>query len=164
MSELDDREHGVMPGDDEPAPSSRRWLLWAGIAVVLLLLVAGALVLVNDDGDDDGGSEKVTETTETTDPGSDGAEGARGVTDQFSGTGDDRTEVFEVAENWEVRWKASGSSFELELFTEDDTSRGTIVTASDEAEGSTFVVEGGRFYLAVTTDGDWSVDIVTTEE
>jgi hypothetical protein len=151
-----------MPAAEKRPPSSRRWLIWVGIAVVVALLVAGGLLLANDDdGDDGGGSEKVTQTTEA---GSEGSDETRGVTEHFSGNGDDTTDVFEVAENWEVRWKTTGASFELELFTEDDTSRGTIVTASDEPDGSTFVVEGGRFSLAVRTDGDWSVDIVTVKE
>jgi hypothetical protein len=158
MSELEDREPGAAPPAEEHGRSSRRRLVWLAIAVVVAVLVAGGLLLVNDDDGDDGGAAQVTETTE---PGSDASEDVQGVTDQFSGSGDDTTEVFEVAENWEVRWTSTGSSFTLELFTEDDTSRGTIVTASDQAEGSTFVVEGGRFYIAVTTDGDWSLDIVT---
>ncbi len=77
------------------------------------------------------------------------------------GEGDTFTDGFDAPENWELRWEVEGDGpFIVELFTEDDVSRGTIVNAGEENEGSTFVSERGRFYLLISTEKHWDVKVM----
>lgn len=139
----------------------RRWPL-----LVLLLAVVGVIVIALVLSAGDGGPATGPDDTETTDPvdgvDGDGEEPPRTETlAQFAGSGDDTTDTFAVVGNWEIRWEATGGeSFEVELFREDGQSRGVVITDEGEGDGSTFVSEEGTFYLEVTTDSDWTIDIV----
>jgi hypothetical protein len=127
-----------------------RTILWVAVAVIAAVLIGLGLWLALGLGE---GADTVAD-----DPGEQPT-AVDGVA-QFSGNGDDTTDSFEVAGNWQIEWETSGESFQVELFTEDGSSRGVIVDSAGEAEGGTFVTEGGKFYLEVTADDDWTILIL----
>jgi hypothetical protein len=161
MSNLGDQPPMTESTLDDPTgdrePNSR--LRIALVVLVVVIAAAVAILALNTD-DDDVKPQGATTTTESNSQTTATTAADPDLAGHFSGTGDDTSESFEVTDNWEIRWQAADSPFEVELFTEDGSSRGTIVTSSGDVEGSTFVVEAGRFYLMVRTTGDWSVDIV----
>jgi hypothetical protein len=78
----------------------------------------------------------------------------------FSGRGKQTTKPFQVASNWEVKWRRqAGKAFTIELLASNGQSRGQIVAAKKGSTGGTFVSNGGTYKLKVSTTGEWSVKI-----
>jgi hypothetical protein len=127
-----------------------------------MLLAAAALAFsvaacASEAGDD--GLEESDTTEETNDPGDDGGEGTTASRLSFSGSGDDQTEPFDVAANWELRWESDGA-FQAELFNPEGESRGVIIETDEAGDGATFISEAGEFTLEVSADEDWSIEVV----
>lgn len=126
------------------------------IAAVVAVAVAVAAVVWSTDDEGSGSGERPAGTATTVDklP-------TAGSIAELTGTGDQQTDVFEAATNWELRWStAAAGSFTVELFAEDGTSRGVIVDEPARTSGSVFVSEEGSFYLAVTADTAWELEIL----
>lgn len=149
------------------APGRRRTAL---LVVLVVALVAAAALVFSITRDDDHQtaepqrseeeSTESTETTESTESASETTPAALTLL-ELDGSGDETSEVFEAALNWELRWKApDAESFSVELFNEEGESRGVLIEDSEDPDGSTFVSEAGSFYLEVTSDGDWSISVI----
>lgn len=136
----------------------RRRALFLAVAVGIAALVIGFIVLETEDADTPSSSDRPSSSSTTT-FGGDASTTAERAT--FSGTGDETTDVFEAAVNWELKWIVSeGETFQVELFAKDGASRGFVVQDDGDSEGSIFVSEAGAFYLEVTTDGRWDVTVI----
>ncbi len=130
------------------------------LGVVALVVVAASVGLPGCSSD---GSEATPDGSATTaaTP-STNSEAKVGPVAEFSGSGDETTETFRAAANWELRWRvAEGGPFAIELLTKDGESRGRIVDGGDNMEGTTFVSDEGEFKLNVSAGGDWSVQLLS---
>jgi hypothetical protein len=82
----------------------------------------------------------------------------------FSGEGDEDTEVFTTGPNWELAWETESSEMSIELLTGDAESRGTIIETDEAGGGTSYISEGGEFFLRVTATGSWQVEIAVPTE
>ena len=161
-------EHEHAPQTPGATQGKRRVVPAVAVASVLLALaVLAAVGLLNRDGGGRAGEPAqgpaTSEASAVTEGPAATEEPATSVDElaAFTGSGDDTTEAFEAAVNWELRWKAEESeSFSIELLAEDGASRGQVVQGAEEGSGTTFVSEEGEFKLEVSAAGDWSITVV----
>ena len=82
----------------------------------------------------------------------------------FSGPNDKVTEVFEVSLGWLIKWRnQSDRHFSIWVYSENGD---RIALAANETEIGTGIekyAKGGRFYLEVTSKGNWDVKIIEME-
>jgi hypothetical protein len=140
VTTIRNREMTDTGASHEPSPSRR-----PARVVLLLLLVIGAVLLpaaywlmAQGPG-----------TRLTSPPGSTVAE--------FSGTGDEVTDTFQVREGWDIHWQNGGDRFAFAISGDRDF--GTVIDQREPGSGITSPVGGGTFRLEITADGDWSVEI-----
>jgi hypothetical protein len=84
---------------------------------------------------------------------------------ELSGTGTRNTRPFDVKHHWEIRWKTNEAGFTVLLYQADakeSLSTLPISTASQPkpGSGSTYIDQGGRFYLGISSKGDWTITVV----
>jgi hypothetical protein len=137
-------------------------LRWLGILVAASALLLG-VTACNGDASDDERAEDEVEMPETTDEDRDlddeGTQQSAASPLSFSGSGDDQTDAFDVAANWELRWEAD-DAFQAELFNAEGESRGVIIETDEAGDGATFISEAGEFTLEVSADGDWNIEVL----
>lgn len=80
---------------------------------------------------------------------------------EFSGSGDARTDEFDVDDAWELRWHHTGRIEKLEWRTSEG--RGSMVIDMHRKpireQGGVNWPEGGRYRVDVTADGEWTLQI-----
>lgn len=85
---------------------------------------------------------------------------------ELSGKGSRNTRPFIVKDHWEIRWNSqSEDRFTIDAVKTDAAnaleSLGQSVASQDHAgPGETYVDRGGRYYLTVSSHGDWSITVV----
>lgn len=80
---------------------------------------------------------------------------------EFSGTGNQTTDAFQVREGWQIQWANSGPSFAFAITGDRDF--GTVIDQREPASGVTSPVGGGTFRLEISADGPWTISIVQGE-
>jgi hypothetical protein len=75
----------------------------------------------------------------------------------FDGHGDQVTASFKVRPGWAIHWNAKGDAFAFEI--KGDRDLGKVIDIDEPGSGVTSPTGGGTYYLAVTADGDWSIEI-----
>ena len=79
----------------------------------------------------------------------------------FSGNGNARTDFFEVGEAWELRWEHSGRIEKLEWRTE--SGEGSMLIDMHRKpireQGGVNWPRAGRYYVDVTAEGDWQLQV-----
>lgn len=78
----------------------------------------------------------------------------------FSGSGGKNTRPFTADGRWEIQWDASGSIFQLYLYSTDGSLIGVPANQQGPGKGSSYQPRGGRYYLQVNAIGDWEIKIV----
>ncbi|MEX2530048.1 MAG: hypothetical protein WD960_04680 [Gemmatimonadota bacterium] len=81
-------------------------------------------------------------------------------TTTFSGSGGKNTRPFTVDARWEIQWDASGSIFQLYLYSADGSLIGVPANQQGPGKGTSYQPRGGRYYLQVNAIGDWEIKIV----
>jgi hypothetical protein len=145
-----------VPREAGSQPRKRRLL----VVVIAIVVVAAAVTVVwlFTRSDDKPAAAPPGSTSTRTRASSPPAKAGR--VKSFSGHGNDVTKAFNVAANWEVRWRTgTRKAFAIELLGKGDESRGQIVLAKKKSTGSTFVSEAGHFKLKITAAGNWSVKV-----
>ena len=88
----------------------------------------------------------------------------------FSGSGDQTTQPFSVAGEWEVEWTSDLDDFQLYLFSENgsgtgrnlrisSTTMGITATPLYFGKGTSFQNIGGDYYFKVNTKSTWHINI-----
>lgn len=73
---------------------------------------------------------------------------------------------FGVKSNWEIRWQSNEAlaitAFRADTKDDDPLGKMPISTASQTkgGRGSTYIRDGGSFYLQITAMGDWTITVV----
>lgn len=132
-------------------------VVWAALGLIVVAAVV-VLVLMSNRSDKDAQAPHLTPTPTTAiSPSSAPRVGSLA---KFSGHGDKTTTAFLAVANWEIKWGTqTGKPFAVELIGKNGTSRGQIVVAKKQPQGSTFVSEAGEFSLKVSAAGDWSIQV-----
>ena len=89
-----------------------------------------------------------------------GATSTPSVVAEFIGDGDKTTDLFRVAEGWQIQWENVGAAFSFRITG--DTDFGTVIDQSGPGSGVTSPVGAGQFRLEVKAEGGWSIRIVQT--
>jgi len=89
---------------------------------------------------------------------------AQGVVERYSGSGTKNTRPFTVSNSWEVSWNASGSVFQIYLYSAGGSMEGVLANQQGPGEGSSYQPTPGKYYLKVNAVGDWSVEITEESE
>ena len=76
---------------------------------------------------------------------------------EFSGTGDEVTDTFQVREGWEIHWQNSGDRFAFAITGDRDF--GTVIDQQEPGSGITSPVGGGTYRLEITAEGEWTVEV-----
>ena len=79
----------------------------------------------------------------------------------FSGSGGKNTRPFNVSDEWEIQWDATGDIFQIFLYSSDGELVGVAANQSSSGKGSSYQPKAGRYYLQVNALGGWTVDIVS---
>lgn len=76
----------------------------------------------------------------------------------FNGPGAATTGEFRVREGWQIHWDSESDTFSLAI--RGDRDFGTVVEVDEPTSGITAPVGGGTFFLEVSAEGDWSVEVI----
>jgi hypothetical protein len=125
------------------AARGRNWPLLIVSALVIVVVAVGAYWFVTQ-----GPGQRIVSP-----PGSDIA--------SFSGEGDQTTESFTVRGQWQIHWQNEGDAFAFAIDGDEDL--GTIIEQEEPGSGVTNVVAAGTFYIVVTAEGAWSIEITQGE-
>ena len=115
------------------------WQIAAGVAGVILLVLGGYWFMAEGPG------ARIISPPES-------------VVAEFTGTGDDVTESFDVRRGWRMDWSTTGDAMTIAI--RGDQNMGTVVTTDEPASGTTDPPAGGVFHLEVGAEGDWTVTIL----
>jgi hypothetical protein len=138
------------------------------LASLVVIVAAGVLFLGLVAGEFDDSTTTVTredpaapEGTASPEPTETAASTGPQVIVELEGEGDDVTDMFEVADGWELRWETSGGQrFQLELFTDEEESLGVVVDQEGDGVGSVQPPAGGHYFVDITADGSWAVVVL----
>jgi hypothetical protein len=128
-----------VPPTTEPAG---RWRLYAVLAILVVGAAIAGFLLLRD------GGEKPAAGPEPAQP---------KVVTTFSGSGNKRTEPFNVDSGWEIRWKTEGKRFAVAVSGAENL--GTVIEQRGKQTGATFPRGAGKFRLKITAKGPWRIDI-----
>lgn len=80
----------------------------------------------------------------------------------FSGDGNRNTRPFQVEDNWEIQWITNDEYFfNINLRRQDGTlEQVSFASPVSAGAGNSFYPTGGRYYLQIRSNGDWSIRIV----
>ena len=87
------------------------------------------------------------------------AHGATAFIDQWSGNSRLTTRPFHANGPWEIQWATSSGPFVIELAKLGGRSD-VIASQTHQASSSSFVAEGGDYYLKVIANNPWSIKLV----
>jgi hypothetical protein len=79
------------------------------------------------------------------------------VVRDFSGTGNETTETFELAGRWRLDWRSEGERFRLTVTGDNDL--GTLVREQGPQNGTTVVELGGTYRIEIVAKGAWSITV-----
>lgn len=89
-----------------------------------------------------------------------GSHGGGAFIDQWSGDGTLTTHPFHADGPWEIQWATASGPFVIELAKPGGRSD-VIANQTDQASSSSFVPEGGDYYLKVIANSPWSIKLVS---
>jgi hypothetical protein len=75
----------------------------------------------------------------------------------FAGNGDRTTDSFSVRQGWAIRWESTAPHFAFAIGGDRDF--GKVIDVDQPGSGTTSPTGAGTFYLAVTSDGPWTIDV-----
>lgn len=127
-----------MPRAVESVRTRPAWQVAAALGVIVMLVLGGYWFIAEGPG-----------ARIISPPGS--------VVAEFSGTGDEVTESFDVRRGWRMDWSTTGDS--LAIAIRGDQNMGTVVETDEPSSGTTDPPAGGVFHLEVTAEGDWTITV-----
>lgn len=77
---------------------------------------------------------------------------------KLEGTGNQRSETFDVLVGWQIQWQTDGDHIVVAVTGDQDL--GDVVDFPGPASGVVSPPAGGTFRLEITADGPWSVTVI----
>ena len=77
---------------------------------------------------------------------------------KLEGTGNQRSETFDVLVGWQIQWQTDGDHIVVAVTGDQDL--GDVVDFPGPASGVVSPPAGGAFRLEITADGPWSVTVI----
>ena len=77
---------------------------------------------------------------------------------KLEGTGNQRSETFDVLVGWQIQWQTDGDHIVVAVTGDQDL--GDVVNFPGPASGVVSPPAGGAFRLEITADGPWSVTVI----
>jgi hypothetical protein len=77
---------------------------------------------------------------------------------EFSGTGNDTSDTFDVEGTWYIVWENEGDVFKMAITGDHDF--GTVVRQQEPGSGRVQSVAGGAYQLEIVAKGRWSAEII----
>jgi hypothetical protein len=77
---------------------------------------------------------------------------------ELEGTGDERSQTFDVLVGWQIQWQTEADHIVIAVTGDQDL--GDVVDFPGPASGVVSPPLGGTYRLEITTDGPWSVTII----
>jgi hypothetical protein len=77
---------------------------------------------------------------------------------ELEGTGNERSEAFEVLVGWQIQWQTEGDHIVIAVTGDQDL--GDQVDFPGPASGVVSPPASGMFRLSITADGHWSVTVI----